>query len=504
VRRAATTGAVAVLLAGPTVLGFFSGGYFDAPREWAGAIAWALVVIAMVLVPRPLPRSFAGRLTVGALAVFAVWTLLSFTWAAVAGEAYHAGQRVFLYLGVLAAAVALLRERWALRAVEPAVAGGALILVGYALAGRFLPGVLHYSRSISAQGRLEQPLTYWNALGAVAAIGLVVCVRIAGDATRSQGWRVAAAAGCAPLGMGLYLTFSRGALFACLAGLVALIPLAPTRAQLTALVECVIAAVLASVVVAPMHHLASLSGSRASQERQGALAFGLLVLIMALTALVEWRRAHPAPRELRLPRGAPWIALGMICAGLAVAIVVGAKESSASPSLRPGAATRYTTFNSSRYSYWDVAFRAFDDEPVRGVGAENWSVYWLRDRPIVDFAQDAHSLELQTLAELGVIGVLILLTFVAGAALAARDAHRVAPSAAVGPTAGAIVYLAHSPLDWDWQMPSVTLFAIVLIGAVVALAERGASDPAHQPGITLSTSLEDVPDDRVASEGLSR
>jgi hypothetical protein len=502
-RRPATIGAVAVLLAGPTVLAFFSGGYFDAPREWAGVIAWALVVIAMVVVPRPLPRSFAGRLTVGGLAVFAVWTLISFTWASVAGEAFHAGQRVFVYLGVLVAAVALLRERWAVRAVEPAVAGGALILIGYALAGRFLPGLLHYSHSISAQGRLEQPLTYWNALGEVAAIGLVVCTRIAGDTTRAKGLRIAAAAASAPLGMGLYLTFSRGALFACLAGLVALIPLAPTRAQLTALAECVIAAVLASVVVAPMHHLATLSGSGVSQERQGALAFGLLVLIMAVVALVAWRLRDPGG-ALRLPRAAPWIALGVICAGLAVAIVVGAKESSASPSLRPGAATRYTTFNSSRYSYWDVAFRAFDDEPLRGVGAENWSVYWLRDRPIVDFAQDAHSLELQTLAELGVIGVLILLEFIGGAALVARDAHRRAPTVAAGPIAGAIVYLAHSPLDWDWQMPALTLMAIILVGALVALADRGTADPAGERGFTLSTPLEDVPDDRVASEGLSR
>jgi O-Antigen ligase len=473
-RRTATTGAVAVLLAGPIVLGFFSGGYFDGPREWAGGVAWVLVAIAMLAVPRPLPRSRGGWLTLGGLAAFAVWTLISFTWASVAGEAYHAGQRVFLYLGVLLAAVALLRERWALRAVEPAFAGGTLILIGYALAGRFLPGVLHYSHSISAQGRLEQPLTYWNALGEVAAIGLVLCVRIAGDPSRVKGLRVAAAAASAPLGMGLYLTFSRGALFACLAGLVALAALAPTRAQIRALVGCLAAAVLAAVAVAPMHHLATLSGSGVSQERQGAIAFALLALIMAVAAAVQWRRGD-AEGMLRLPRGAPWIALGVICAGLAVAIVLGAHESSASPSLRPGAASRYTTFNSSRYSYWNVAFRAFDDQPLHGVGAENWAVYWLRDRPIVDFAQDAHSLELQTLAELGVIGVLILLTFLGGAALASYDAHRLAPKLAAGPIAGFVVYVAHSPLDWDWQMPAVTVIAMILAGAIVAVAESATA-----------------------------
>ena len=96
--------------------------------------------------------------------------------------------------------------------------------------------MLHFPRSISAQGRLEQPLTYWNAMGELAALGFVLCAR-AGRRREPA----AAAAGArrppraAPLGMGLYLSFSRGALFACAAGLVALVVLAPRREQLRAL-----------------------------------------------------------------------------------------------------------------------------------------------------------------------------------------------------------------------------------------------------------------------------
>ncbi len=55
--------------------------------------------------------------------------------------------------------------------------------------------------------------------------------------------------------------------------------------------------------------------------------------------------------------------------------------------------------------------------------------------------------------------------------MAARDALSVPPALAGGPIAGLIVYLAHSPLDWDWEMPAVTLIALVLAGAVVGLAE---------------------------------
>ena len=41
---------------------------------------------------------------------------------------------------------------------------------------------------------------------------------------------------------------------------------------------------------------------------------------------------------------------------------------------------------------------------------------------------------------------------------------------AAGPIAGLVAYLAHAPLDWDWEMPAVTLVAIILAGMLLALA----------------------------------
>jgi O-antigen ligase len=101
-------------------------------------------------------------------------------------------------------------------------------------------------------------------------------------------------------------------------------------------------------------------------------------------------------------------------------------------------------------------------------------VYWLRYRNVDEFAQDAHSLPLQTLAELGIVGLAILLAFLGGVALSARDAQRAAPLAAAGPIAAFVTYIAHAPLDWDWQMPAVTLVAMVAAGAVLALASEAA------------------------------
>jgi hypothetical protein len=476
-RAGVTYAARLVLLGGATVLAFFSGGYFDQPQAWAGLIAWVLVGVALALDGPALPRSRSSWLALGGLALLAAWTLLSISWAPIAGSAYHAGQLVMLYLGVLLAATLLLRTPAALQIVEPVLAAGALIVIGYGILGRLLPGALRFAQSVSAQGRLEQPLTYWNAMGELAALGFVLCARIAGDGERRRALRVAAAAASAPLGLGLYLSFSRGALFACAAGLVALIVAAPRREQLEGIAIAISAAVLSSIAAAPFQGVTSLAGSLATRERQGAIVLALLVVIAVATAAAQRHRAHRAQAApLRLPRRTAWIALGLICVGMALAIVVGSKESANRP--LSGGASRYVTLQSNRYAYWRVAFHAFSDEPLHGVGAGGWAVWWLRYRPFNDFAQDAHSLPLQTLAELGLVGVALLGAFFAGVGLAARNANRIAPALAAGPIAGIVVYAAHAPLDWDWQMPAVTLVALVLAGAILAISGEAQSSSA--------------------------
>lgn len=473
-RSRALTGARVVLLAGPVALAFFSGGYFDGPRAWAGIVAWALVVVAALAAQRPLPRSPAARLALASLALLAAWTLLSSAWAPLAGSAYHAGQIALLYTGALLAATALLRGR-AVRLVEPAIAGGALIVVGYGLSDRLLPWLVTFHHSISAQGRLDQPLTYWNAMGEVAAVGVVLCARLAGDANRSQRMRVAAAAAAAPLALGLYLSFSRGALFACAAGLVALVVAAPTRAGLRGVGLALAAAVAGALSGAPFGAVTSLSGSHHTRVLEGTASLVLLAIVIVAAALAQralCRReaaGELAAGSVRLPRHSAVIAVALVLAGFALFLAVGAKETR-SGGLAVGA-TRLTSLQSNRYSYWRVAWRAFRAEPVRGVGAGGWAVYWLRYRPFAEGAQDAHSLYIQTAAELGVIGVLLLAGLLGGVAWAAARAHAFAPLLAAGPIAGFVVWAAHAAVDWDWQMPAATLPAMLLAGALLGLCD---------------------------------
>lgn len=476
-RRGVLFAAGAALLAGPTALAFFSGGYFQGPRVWAGAASWACVVVALVAGATP-PRGRDAWLAIGGLGLLAGWTLLSILWAPLAGNAYGAGQIAVLYAGALLAATMILRGP-VLPWVEPVLAAGTVIVVGYGLAGRLLPGLLHFARSISAEGRLEQPLTYWNAMGELAALGFVLCARLAGDDTRPRWLRSLAAAAIAPLGLGLYITFSRGALFACVAGLLALVVLAPRRRQLAALLLAVAAGVVASVAVAPFQGVSSLSGGLSTRESQGAIVLVLVVVIAVAAGVAQHLLiARVDDRGLALPRRAPLIVTGLIAVGLTLAIVVGSHESSGTSAVLSGGATRLTSLQSNRYDYWSVALRAFGTEPFHGIGAGGWSVDWLRWRSVTEGAQDAHSLELQTLAELGVVGAALLLSVLGGVGLAARRSLRLAPASGAGrvavtagPIAALVTYLAHSPLDWDWQMPAVTLIATALAGAVIAAAE---------------------------------
>src|SRR3954451_19327028 len=225
-------------LAAPTALAFAKGGYFEGARDAALIGVGILLALTALRAPRPvLPRTLPVALALGGLGGLTLWTAISTSWAPLDDAAWATFERDALYLGALVAATALLRRATgAARLVEPVLMLGALVVVGYGLLGRLLPDVVHATPSISAGGRLDQPLTYWNAMGALGAVGLVLAARIAGDARyRSPALRAAAAAAAVPLAVAIYLTFSRGALAATAAGLVVLLALVPTFTQLRAI-----------------------------------------------------------------------------------------------------------------------------------------------------------------------------------------------------------------------------------------------------------------------------
>jgi O-antigen ligase len=127
-----------------------------------------------------------------------------------------------------------------------------------------------------------------------------------------------------------------------------------------------------------------------------------------------------------------------------------------------------------RPSYWGVAVADAADHALLGSGAGSFDDVWLERRPIPAYVRDAHSLYLETAAELGVVGLALLLTALGAPLVAAAsvgDRRLVATAAA-----GYVVFLVHVGLDWDWEMP-VTVLAGLPCGAALLANARVLRDP---------------------------
>jgi hypothetical protein len=439
------------VLLGPFALAFAKGGYFDVARLTAGAVACALVVIAAVASPLPLPRERRERLALAGLAALTGWAAISFAWAPIAGATADDVQRLLLYLAAFTAALALLRAPDVQRLVEPLLLAGIVACCAYGLSERLLPGSFELQPLPSADDRLAWPLTYWNGMGALAGIGLVLAA-----ASRAR-----AAAATAPLlGLALYLTFSRGALGATVAGLAVLLALRPTRAQalrLALVVGVAAPAAAAALVLGDIRHP---GGSAA----QGAAMLALLVALGAAAAAIPWRADE---RRVGVLRAGALAALAL--ALVATAAVTLRVETG--PGAPQGAdPSRLLSAQSNRGEYWRVAVGTFADHPLHGAGSGAFRTEWLRERPIPESVRDAHSLYLETAAELGLVGLVALALLIGGVATMARQRPD-----APGAVAALALYAVHAGLDWDWELPALTLVALVLAARLATPDARPAA-----------------------------
>jgi O-antigen ligase len=117
--------------------------------------------------------------------------------------------------------------------------------------------------------------------------------------------------------------------------------------------------------------------------------------------------------------------------------------------------------------YWHVAWEEVAEAPVIGKGAGTFRLAWLEHQPIPVAVQDAHSLYLEVVAELGLVGLVLLGLALAPPVVAAL---RGVNAAAAG---GYFAFLVHAGLEWDWELPAVTV-AGLLCGAAVLACESAS------------------------------
>jgi hypothetical protein len=129
-----------------------------------------------------------------------------------------------------------------------------------------------------------------------------------------------------------------------------------------------------------------------------------------------------------------------------------------------------------RLAQWKVAAAAFRENPVLGLGAQNYEIYYNEHRTAPFDVRQPHSQPLQLLAELGLPGLLlwlafVILTLVRAGMLRFRSSDRAAQAVIVAVMTAVISWFIHSSADWLWQLVAVSLPALMLLGGLV-----GASD----------------------------
>ena len=452
-----------------------------------------------------------GWLGVLVLAAFAAWTGTTVLWSISPDSTWTELNRVLGYLLVLLLGIGV-GASYA-RAVELAAVGFLAVAMGvalYALGGKVAPGV-HVGGLIdldhtSGTSRLRAPLEYWNALGLVCALAAPVALRIAADSQRKTLGRLVSL-GCllillAVLGM----TYSRGAMMALGVGTIVAVALAEPR--LRAVLLFALASLAAIVPLAFAFSAPDLTANGVPlgrREDDGLILAALLVVALAGLLLAGWavmrleRRLGDRPGRARR-----WAQVGVVAAGAALLILI--LGAAAAPSVRTERSAtgdpltaqrqddktdprRLTSTNSGNRSvWWREAAGAFSDKPLIGWGAGSFFLLHLRYRQDQLTVLQPHSVPLQWAAETGAIGLLLGLgafglLLAAGSQTVRRLPAGSERAAAAALLAAGAAWLAHSVVDWDWDIPGVTIPVFLFLGV---LAGRGgaltrAPDPEDGP-----------------------
>jgi O-antigen ligase len=372
------------------------------------------------------------------------------------------------------------------------------ILCVAGLISRVAPDLWHTAPSI-ADHRLSYPLTYWNALGISAALGIVLGLHLTCAVDEPWPVRVLAAA-LVPLECTtLYFTFSRGAMASCAIGVIVYMIAARPRALLSGLVAVVPVSAVAVKVAYDASLLASstpTTPAAIAQAHRVALALGIAACVASLLRAVLCRWLDPIDvtgttwgRVSRRTRIALVSLVALVVVGILLVVVAPKSLADEWHQFLNGAATptmdmRQRLINLSsdgRTQLWRVAINAFDAKPLDGYGAGTYQLLWQRSEPVYAYTVNAHSLYFETMAELGLLGLvpLVCLVLVVLFGLFRRCRGDMRPVyAALAATA--LVSLVHAGVDWDWQMPATMLGVVAAAG--LALSPTGGSARSWIPG----------------------
>lgn len=470
-------------------LGFDGGGYFPPATGVACAALTLVLVLRLTLAERPLEGFGLGAgLVTAALGLFAVWSLLSSSWSDSPARAVAEFDRALLYMLMLALLATLPRTTQTARLVLFGLAGSATFVCLGGLFSRVLPDVIEIAPNVLDQ-RLSYPITYWNGVGLLAALAIVFATHLTCSAREHVAARVIGAAILPLLAATLFFTFSRASIVVMAFGVVAYVVVARPRGFVPALIAVLPTAAIAVIWAYNAELLARPEPTTAAAADQGHEVFVVLLLCSLAAGVarfglirlgVDQRLAViDVPRRTR--NVVTVVATGalLLAAGTAwIAFDVSDRISSQYEKFKEGdviaqtedARDRLTAVgNNGRIEHWEEALHAFGDNPLKGTGAGTYELTWAQNRSSDFTVRDGHSLYLEILSELGLVGGVLLLLALGGVlvalALRARGPDRALWAALF--VAGC-AWALHAAQDWVWELPSVTAWLFAAGGIALA------------------------------------
>ena len=503
--RPASAALIAVALVPGLLTVYFSlqsGGYFPGAPALVAAQLAGLIALRLVLARRPLEGvSPALVVAVAALAAFTGWVMLSAGWSGSPARAVPEYTRALAYLLALALFGMLPFSVRRLRWMVFGLAAGIFAVCVLAFLSRTAPDLVDGIGGLQPD-RLSYPLDYWNSLGLLAGLGIVLWGHLACASREHWAIRVGGAAAVPLLTATLYYTFSRGASWAALAGVALYVVVGRPRGLLAGALSTVPPTLAALIVVNPAGNLTAkprlapdtiAAGHRTALAVLGCMAVAALIRAALLRLDSGLEAARLAP-QLRRP----------VMIGAGVATVAAVLIASAALHVPDVVADKYRDFNSDetrvgdsgssrllsgddngRRNHWEVSVAAFKRDSLRGDGAGTYELDWAREREMPVEARDGHSLYIETLGELGLVGfaalAICLLVLLGGFAARARGKDRALFAALL---AAGVTWALASGVDWNWEMPAVTIWLFALGGAALARPRRAPdADDAPKPAV---------------------
>ena len=469
--------AVTLLVGGVFFVLAFKNGSYDT-TTWAAAavvVWWALGLVAVGVLPghRPLPTALVtGTL----LAILGAWALVSTQWAADADAAYLQAAQVTLYAGAFFL-VASMVTRHAVPRILDGIALAIVAIALLALIGRLFPGFAPTgaaARTLPAVvERLSWPVGYWNGLAMLVALGLPLLLRI----VVSTRLRIVAATAVAaiPLAVAdIYLASSRGGAIVALVAIAMFVALVRNRLPAIAAAAVGVGGGVSAVLVLesrPVLVEGPFSSDAASAA--GREVAPLLLAVLVATG-VAWVLLDPVVRRIQSPSRRAAVGLA---AAAAVAFVVAVAVSHPLARLQafaePPVASDTPSFvrthlvsgsGSGRWQFWTAAVDEWQSAPVVGDGAGSFAAWWAEHGSLAMFVRNAHSLYLESLGELGVVGfVLACAIWAGGCAIGVRTCRRlggVERTSLAAATAVAVAFALGAGVDWLWQLPAISLVGV--------------------------------------------